>query len=168
MARGRSKAMEAAEEQLRRVEEQLKGEQPATPQKESPEDILRRAEETLERGDMPPEKTETDEEVRARVRREMLGRTAERGEVPKLAPTEEKPGKLRPEQKAGLESKIRQYEEMIAKEEEEFERVAETLGTTKEAAMSKAGKHLQQMRETLRRMKDELRRAEEKEPGLTP
>lgn len=169
MARGEQKNSKMAEyeEQLRRAEallgEEKKPEPPAP--EESPEEALRRAEETLARADRPPV-TETAEEIRARVRREVLERTAESKEAAPESPSE-KPGKLAPERKTELQSKIKAYEDMIAKEEREIERFANEMQLSA-GTRSELGKHLPQMRETLRKMKNELRHDEGEEPGLTP
>lgn len=171
MARGERKDPKMAEykEQLRRAEALLGDEkkpEPSAPA-ESPEEVLRRAEETLARGDMPPETTETDEEVRARVRREMLEHTADRKETAKPAPAEEKSGKLSPDRRSELASKISAYEAMIAQEEAQIEHVTQEMQLS-EGARRQLGKHLPQMRETLRKIKEELRRDDERKEGLTP
>jgi len=168
MARGEQKNPKMAEyeEQLRRAEALLGEEKQPEPaaSAESPEEVLRRAEETLARGETPSV-TETAEEVRARVRREMLERTAENKEVTPESPAE-KSGKLAPERKNELQSKIQAYEDMIAKEEQAIAHVKE-MGFG-EKAVGNLGKDLPRMRETLRKMKNELRHDEGKEPGLTP
>ena len=168
MARGEQKNPKMAEyeEQLRRAEELLGGEkqpEPAAPA-ESPEEVLRSAEETLARGETPPV-TETAEEVRARLERE-LGLTAEKPKA-KPSPVEEKSGKLSSDRRSELASKISAYEAMIAQEEAQIEHVTQEMQLS-EGARRQLGKHLPQMRETLRRLKDELRRDDERKEGLTP
>ena len=93
------------EEQLRRAEALLGDEkqpEPSVP-KESAEEA--------------PASTETDEEISARLKRE-LGLTVEKKET--KSALEEKLGKLAPEQRAELASKISSYEQMIAQEEAEI------------------------------------------------